>query len=64
MKMSTVWSVLGAILAIIIAWWIVSAVFSIAWFLVKAVIVIAVAAIVFGFIKGAFRSKDRQRPTP
>ena len=53
--MSRVWSVPGAI---------PSAVFSIAWFLVKAVIVIAVAAIVFGFIKGAFRSKDRQRPTP
>ncbi len=61
MKMSTVWSVLGAILAIIIAWWIVSAVFSIAWFLVKAVIVVAVAAVVFALLKGAFASKDRQQ---
>ncbi|MCM1013150.1 Uncharacterised protein [Brevibacterium casei] len=60
MKMSTVWSVVGAVLAIIIAWWLVSVVFSIAWFLVKALIVVAVAAVVYAFLKGAFRAKDRQ----
>ena len=60
MKMSTVWSVVGAVLAIIIAWWLVNAVFSIAWFLVKALIVVAVAAVVYAFLKGAFRVKDRQ----
>ncbi|WP_223289824.1 hypothetical protein [Brevibacterium casei] len=58
--MSTVWSVVGAVLAIIIAWWLVSVVFSIAWFLVKALIVVAVAAVVYAFLKGAFRAKDRQ----
>ncbi|GAA1621399.1 MULTISPECIES: hypothetical protein [Brevibacterium] len=60
MKMSTVWSVVGAVLAIIIAWWLVNAVFSIAWFLVKALIVVAVATVVYAFLKGAFRAKDRQ----
>ncbi|MCT1549863.1 hypothetical protein [Brevibacterium casei] len=59
MKISTVWSVLGAIVAVIIAWWIVSAVFSIAWIAVKAFVVIAVASIVYGVIKAAFRRINR-----
>lgn len=61
MKMSTVWSIVGAIIAIIIAWWVVNVAFSIVWFLVKAVIVVVVAAIIFGLIKQALKSKDKQR---
>ena len=59
--MSTVWSVIGAIIAIIIAWWVVNIAFSIAWFLVKAVIAVIVAAAIFGVIKASLKSKDRQR---
>ncbi|NJC55465.1 hypothetical protein [Brevibacterium marinum] len=59
--MSTVWSIVGAIIAIIIAWWVVNVAFSIVWFLVKAVIVVVVAAIIFGLIKQALKSKDKQR---
>ncbi|GAA1857921.1 hypothetical protein GCM10009813_18860 [Brevibacterium marinum] len=52
---------MGAIIAIIIAWWVVNVAFSIVWFLVKAVIVVVVAAIIFGLIKQALKSKDKQR---
>lgn len=58
MKMSTVWSAVGAIIAIIIALWLVNVVFSIAWFLVKALIVVVVAVAIFGVLKRAFASKD------
>ncbi|MCF2572639.1 hypothetical protein [Brevibacterium sp. UCMA 11754] len=59
MKMSTVWSIVGAIIAIIIAWWVVNVAFSIAWFLVKAIIAVVVAAAIFALIKQALRSKDK-----
>lgn len=59
--MSTVWSIVGAIIAIIIAWWVVNIAFSIAWFLVKAIIAVVVAAAIFGLIKASLKSKDRQR---
>lgn len=58
MKMSTVWSAVGAIIAIIIALWLVNAVFAVAWFLVKALIVVVVAVVIFGVLKRAFASKD------
>ena len=59
--MSTVWSVIGAIIAIVIAWWMVNVAFSIAWFLVKAVIAVVVALAIFGLIKASLKSKDRDR---
>ncbi|WP_198397337.1 hypothetical protein [Brevibacterium antiquum] len=59
MKMSTVWSIIGAIIAIIIAWWVVNVAFSIAWFLVKAIIAVVVAAAIFALIKQSLRSKDK-----
>lgn len=58
--MSTVWSIIGAIIAVIIAWWVVNIAFSIAWFLVKAIIAVVVAIAIFGLIKASLRSKDRQ----
>ncbi|MGO2575674.1 MAG: hypothetical protein ACTH8Y_05800 [Brevibacterium aurantiacum] len=61
MKMSTVWSIVGAIIALVIAWWVVNVAFSIAWFLVKAIIALVVAVAIFALIKQAFRSKDKQR---
>ncbi|MBM6591788.1 hypothetical protein [Brevibacterium sp. RIT 803] len=58
MKMSTVWSIVGAIIAIIIAWWVVNVAFSIAWFLVKALITVIVAVGIFYLIKASLKSKD------
>lgn len=56
--MSTVWSIVGAIIAIIIAWWVVNVAFSIAWFLVKALITVIVAVAIFYLIKASLKSKD------
>ena len=61
MKMSTVWSIVGAIIAIVIAWWVVNVAFSIAWFLVKAIITVVVALAIFGLIKASLKSKDHDR---
>lgn len=58
MKMSTVWSIAGAIVALVIAWWLVSFLLSVVWFAVKLAIVAVVALVVFGLIKQLFRSRD------
>ena len=61
MKMSTVWSIVGAIIAIIVAWWVVNVAFTIAWFLVKALITVIVAVGIFYLINASLKSKDRKR---
>lgn len=56
MNKNSVWTVLGVVLAIVIAWWIVSALFSILWFIAKLAIVAVVAVVVFLVLRGLFRS--------
>ncbi|WP_177173840.1 MULTISPECIES: hypothetical protein [unclassified Microbacterium] len=52
-----IWTVLGVILAVVIAWWIVSALFSVLWFIAKLAIVAVVAVVVFLVLRGIF-SRD------
>lgn len=59
MRANTIWSILGAIVAVIVAWWLVEAVFHIVWFLVKFVIVLLVAAGVFFALRSLFTRTDR-----
>ena len=49
-----IWTVLGVILAIVIAWWIVSALFSVLWFIAKLAIVAVVAVVVFLVLRSLF----------
>ena len=58
MNKSTVWTVLGVILAIVIAWILVDIVFSLLWFIGKLVVVAAVAVIVFFVLRSVFRRAD------
>lgn len=58
MKMSTVWSVVGAVLAVVIAWWLVQIVFSLVWFIAKLAIVAVVAVVVYLLIKQLFSSRE------
>ncbi|WP_291797960.1 MULTISPECIES: hypothetical protein [Brevibacterium] len=58
MNRSTVWSVVGAILALVIAWWLVGIVFSLVRLAVKLLVVAAVAVVVYLLIKRAFSSKE------
>ena len=55
MTKSTIWSILGGIVAIIVAWWIVSALFSVLWFVVKLAVVAVVAVAVYAGIRSLTR---------
>lgn len=44
--------VIGVIVAVVIAWWLVGVLFSLAWFIVKVVVVAAVAVLVFFALRG------------
>jgi hypothetical protein len=56
---STVWTILGVIAAIVIAWFLVNALFALLAFVFKLVIVAVVALIVFLLLRSAFaRSHD------
>lgn len=56
MTKSTIWSILGAILALVIAWWIVSALFSLLWFVAKLALVVVVALAVYTGIRAMTRN--------
>lgn len=55
MTKSTIWSVLGAIIAVVIAWWLVTALFSLLWLVVKLALVVVVAALVYFGIRALTR---------
>ena len=58
MNKSTVWTVLGVIAAIVIAWILVDVLFSLLWFIGKIVIVGVVAVIVFLVLRSIFSRRD------
>lgn len=45
--MRTVWTVLGVVVAVVIAWFLVDALLHVAWFVARLAMVAVVAAIVF-----------------
>lgn len=53
-----IWTILGVILAVVIAWWIVSALFSVLAFIFKLGIVAVVAVVVFLVLRGLFARSD------
>lgn len=57
MNKNSLWTIVGVVLAVVIAWWIVSALFSILWFIAKLAIVAVVAVVVFLVLRGIFSSK-------
>ena len=58
MNKGAIWTVLGVLLAIVIAWVLVDVVFSVLWFIAKAVIVLIVAAVVFFVLRNLFFSRS------
>ena len=54
MNKNSLWTIIGVVLAVVIAWWIVSALFSILWFIAKLAIVAVVAVVVFLVLRGMF----------
>ena len=57
----TVWTVIGVIVAVVIAWFLVDVLFSLLWFIGKLVIVAVVAVIVFFVIRALVRPSDEQK---
>ncbi|MFB8188672.1 hypothetical protein ACFC14_05045 [Microbacterium sp. NPDC055988] len=53
-----IWTILGVVLAVVIAWWIVSALFSVLAFIFKLAIVAVVAVVVFLVLRGIFSRSD------
>ncbi|SJN20390.1 hypothetical protein FM104_02675 [Microbacterium esteraromaticum] len=58
MTKGTIWTILGVIVAVVIAWWLVSILFSVLWFIAKLAIVVVVAIAVFAFMRTFFRGSD------
>ncbi len=54
MRGGAIWTILGVIVAIVIAWFLVNALLSLAWFVVKLAIVLVVAVIVFFALRAVF----------
>jgi len=55
MTKSTVWTVLGVVVAVVIAWWVVTALLSMLWFIVKLALVAVVAVAVYAGIRSLAR---------
>ena len=58
MNKSTVWTVLGVIAAVVIAWILVDVLFSVLLFIGKIVIVGVVAVVVFLVLRRVFAGRD------
>lgn len=56
MTKNSLWTIIGVVLAVVIAWWIVSALFSLLWFISKLAIVAVVAIVVFFVLRSLFRT--------
>ncbi|GAA1055143.1 hypothetical protein GCM10017608_19950 [Agromyces luteolus] len=57
----TIWTVLGVIAAVVIAWFLVDLVFSVLWFVVKLAIVAVVAVVVFLWLRSLVARRDGRR---
>ncbi|MFC9919729.1 MULTISPECIES: hypothetical protein [Agromyces] len=57
----TVWTVLGVIAAVVIAWILVDVVFSVLWFVVKLAIVAVVAVVVFFWLRWLVTRRDDRK---
>ncbi|MDU0346849.1 hypothetical protein RWH44_14200 [Microbacterium sp. KSW2-29] len=58
MRKSTLWTVLGVIAAVIIAWFVVNVLFSLVAFVFRLVAVAIVALIVFLVLRAVFARRD------
>lgn len=58
MTKNTIWTILGVIVAVVIAWWLVGLLFSVLWFIAKLAIVAVVALVVFLVLRSVFSTSD------
>ena len=60
MNKTSVWTILGVIAAIVIAWFLVNVLFSVLAFVVKLLLVAVVAVIVFVVLRMLFSGRSRE----
>ena len=53
MNKATLITIVGVVIAIVVAWWLVNALFGLIAFVVKLLVVLAVAALVFVAVRAA-----------
>lgn len=58
MEKNTLWTIVGVIISVVIAWWLVNALFSVIWLVAKLLVVLIVAALVFFALRAALGSRD------
>lgn len=58
MSKNSVWTILGVIAAVIIAWFVVNVLFSVLWFIVKLLVVAVVAVGVFFLLRHLVGRRD------
>lgn len=58
MNKGTIWTVLGVIAAVVIAWVIVDVAFSVLWFAIKLGVVLIVAVAVFFMLRAFFARRS------
>lgn len=54
----TLWTVLGVVVAVVIAWFLVDLVFSVLWFIAKLAVVAVVAIVVFVVLRSFVRPRE------
>lgn len=59
MNKNTIWTILGVIVAIVIAFWLVNVLFSVIFWLFKLIIVAVVALVVYGAMRAFFATRKR-----
>ena len=58
MNKSSVWTIVGVVVAVIITWFVVSALFSVLWFIAKLAVVAVIAVVVYLALRGAFSKQE------
>lgn len=58
MNKNSIWTILGIIVAVVIAWFLVNILFSLMWFIGKLLVVAVVAVVVYFVLKGLFTRSD------
>ena len=55
MKTGSIWTILGVIVAVVIAWFLIELLFSVMWLIAKLAAVALVAVLVFFALRALFR---------
>lgn len=58
MNKGTIWTIVGVVAAVLIAWFLVNAVFSLLAFIIKLLVVAVVALIVFVLLRMLFSRRE------